>query len=366
MPGVVAVGHAGVRHAVVVQHAVEKQHIARAIDQHQTLIQVLAVGDAFDVAIELLVVEQRAPNALRPDVVQLVRAAQQAIQRVFVFDGKGRAVLKGIGKQRRPAGSVACRVEQNHVRPARVQNLNQGAERAVQQAVVGVHEQHVFARGLRQPDLPRLQQALVGLPEQPGVCVAVRHVIRADRGALIGGAIVDQDEFSYADEMLGKWVQAEHGLDDSTGNPFGIYIKQKVEKDLSGGTVSPKDAGFEDIEDTDPYYYIYEEAAGKQKKSIGDLDKARLYEEKYGSIFRAFSEVSQEEIIQAPVNQYSFVNAGPGTGKTYTLMKKVTYMDDNLEADPEGILVLCFTNAAVNEIKSRISDYYNQYGAVKM
>lgn len=179
---------------------------------------------------------------------------------------------------------------------------------------------------------------------------------------LLEEIIVDQDEFSYADEMLGKWVQAEHGLDDSTGNPFGIYIKQKVEKDLSGGTVSPKDAGFEDIEDTDPYYYIYEEAAGKQKKSIGDLDKARLYEEKYGSIFRAFSEVSQEEIIQAPVNQYSFVNAGPGTGKTYTLMKKVTYMVDNLEADPEGILVLCFTNAAVNEIKSRIKQYTETEG----
>ena len=173
---------------------------------------------------------------------------------------------------------------------------------------------------------------------------------------------IDPGELSYADEMLGKWVQTDYGLDGTAGNPFGIYIKQKIEKDTSDETVRPEDAGFEDIDDTDPYYYIYEEAAGKEKKAFGDLDKARLYEEKYGSIFRAFSEVSQEEIIQAPINQYSFVNAGPGTGKTYTLMKKITYMIDMLEADPEGILVLCFTNAAVNEIKSRIKNHAENEG----
>ena len=179
---------------------------------------------------------------------------------------------------------------------------------------------------------------------------------------LLEEIIVDPDEFSYADEMLGKWVQTDYGLEGTAGNPFGIYIKQKTEKDTSDATVRPEDAGFEDIEDTDPYYYLYEEAAGKPKRTIEDLDKARLYEEKYGSIFRAFSEVSQEEIIQAPVDQYSFVNAGPGTGKTYTLMKKIIYMIEELETDPEGILVLCFTNAAVNEIKARIKQYAETEG----
>ena len=97
------------------------------------------------------------------------------------------------------------------------------------------------------------------------------------------------------------------------------------------------------------------------------MDKAKLYEEKYGSIFRIFSEASQEEIIEAPVNQFSFVNAGPGTGKTYTLIEKIKYMlssqDENNElVNPEGILVLCFTNAAVNEIKDRIKKYAEEKG----
>lgn len=179
---------------------------------------------------------------------------------------------------------------------------------------------------------------------------------------LLEEIIVDDSELSYADEMLGKWVQSDHGFEGTAGNPFGIYIKQKAEIDTASGTVKPEDTGFKDIEDTDPYYYLYEEAAGKTKKKIGNLDKAKLYEGKYGSIFRAFSEVSQDEIIQAPVSQYSFVNAGPGTGKTYTLIQKITYMINDLETEPEGILVLCFTNAAVNEIKARIKERAEKEG----
>lgn len=179
---------------------------------------------------------------------------------------------------------------------------------------------------------------------------------------LIEEIIIDDSELGYADEMLGKWLQSDQGLEGTSGDPIGIYIKQKVIKDTSSGTVRPEESGFEDIDDTDPYYYIYEKAAGKTKKSIGGLDKAKLYEEKYGSIFRIFSEVFQKEIVQAPIEQYSFVNAGPGTGKTYTLMEKIIYMIDTLKADPENLLVLCFTNAAVNEIKARIKKYAETEG----
>jgi superfamily I DNA/RNA helicase len=179
---------------------------------------------------------------------------------------------------------------------------------------------------------------------------------------LLEEVIVDNDELSYADEMLGKWIKAEQGFQDDDENPFGLFLRQRVETDESDKTVSAQDAGFDEIRDNDPYYYLYEEAAGKKKISIDDIDKARLYEEKYGSIFRIFEEVSQDEIIQAPVDQYSFVNAGPGTGKTYTLMNKLIHMMDKQNVDPENILVLCFTNAAVNEIKDRIKKYADGEG----
>lgn len=179
---------------------------------------------------------------------------------------------------------------------------------------------------------------------------------------LLEEIVIDDTTISYADEILGKWMLTDQPLDSNRENPFGLYIKQRIAIDESTDTVSAKEAGFEDIDDVDPYYYQYEEAAGKEKRKIGDIDKARLYEEKYGSIFRIFEEVEQQDIIEAPASQYTFVNAGPGTGKTYTLMKKIIQMIEQEEIDPEEILVLCFTNAAVNEIKARIKKYSEEQG----
>lgn len=179
---------------------------------------------------------------------------------------------------------------------------------------------------------------------------------------LIEEIVIDDTELSYADKILGKWSLADQGLEVSESNLFGLYLKQKIKKDLSNDTIKPEDTGFQDIEDIDPYYYLYKDSAGKIMQDPEDIDKVRLYKEKYGSIFSIFSEVSQEEIICAPAEQFSFVNAGPGTGKTYTLMEKIIYMIDTLRAPPESILVLCFTNAAVNEIKARIRHYAENDG----
>lgn len=72
------------------------------------------------------------------------------------------------------------------------------------------------------------------------------------------------------------------------------------------------------------------------------------------NIFKYFEEGSQSDIITANKHENFFVDAGPGTGKTYTLIQKLNYLvcDEGVEAD--GILVLCFTNAAVDEIKMRL------------
>ena len=75
------------------------------------------------------------------------------------------------------------------------------------------------------------------------------------------------------------------------------------------------------------------------------------------NIFDSFRECSQKDIIEAGVQDSFFVDAGPGTGKTYTLIQKLNYLITEENADPEGILVLCFTNAAVDEIKSRLRTF---------
>jgi DNA helicase-4 len=51
---------------------------------------------------------------------------------------------------------------------------------------------------------------------------------------------------------------------------------------------------------------------------------------------------------------YCLVVAGAGAGKTTTVAAKVKYLVDRQGVDPKDILVISFTNKAVNELKSRI------------
>ena len=51
---------------------------------------------------------------------------------------------------------------------------------------------------------------------------------------------------------------------------------------------------------------------------------------------------------------YCLVVAGAGAGKTTTVAAKVKYLVDKQGVDPKQILVISFTNKAVNELKQRI------------
>lgn len=77
------------------------------------------------------------------------------------------------------------------------------------------------------------------------------------------------------------------------------------------------------------------------------------------NIFDCFEPCSQELIIEAGSNKSFFVDAGPGTGKTYTLINKINHLVTQESVDPEGIMVLCFTNAAVDEIRERFNEFIN-------
>lgn len=66
---------------------------------------------------------------------------------------------------------------------------------------------------------------------------------------------------------------------------------------------------------------------------------------------------TQKDIIEASANLQLLVNAAPGTGKTYTLIEKIKYLYqvEGLEPTSE-LLVLCFSRAAVGEIRKRINN----------
>ncbi len=62
----------------------------------------------------------------------------------------------------------------------------------------------------------------------------------------------------------------------------------------------------------------------------------------------------QEKIIKGSPDDCMLVQAGPGTGKTHSLLRKLEYMVDEMGmVAADSILVLCFTRAAVREIRER-------------
>lgn len=56
---------------------------------------------------------------------------------------------------------------------------------------------------------------------------------------------------------------------------------------------------------------------------------------------------------------YCLVIAGAGAGKTTTVAAKVKYLVEKRKVDPAQILVVSFTNKAVNELKEKINDDLN-------
>ncbi|MDR1580489.1 MAG: UvrD-helicase domain-containing protein [Synergistaceae bacterium] len=60
-------------------------------------------------------------------------------------------------------------------------------------------------------------------------------------------------------------------------------------------------------------------------------------------------------IIESDIRSKILVNAAPGSGKTYTVIRRLEYIISNrMVNDFSGVLVLVYTNAAKNEIQSRL------------
>lgn len=71
--------------------------------------------------------------------------------------------------------------------------------------------------------------------------------------------------------------------------------------------------------------------------------------------FSSFTETTQDQIIDAEPPERSIINAGPGTGKTWTLIEKIIYMINEGQVEAQNILVLCFSRSAVEVVQNRLS-----------
>ena len=70
------------------------------------------------------------------------------------------------------------------------------------------------------------------------------------------------------------------------------------------------------------------------------------------------SSLNQEQLNAVLDNSEAMlVLAGAGSGKTRVLTEKIIYVLNNFDLTLDNILVVTFTNKAVNEIISRVSQY---------
>ena len=66
----------------------------------------------------------------------------------------------------------------------------------------------------------------------------------------------------------------------------------------------------------------------------------------------------RKAIVVRPVSSQTVVVAGPGTGKTHVLAARVqALLDCGAVDDPQDVLVLSFTRAAVSELRRRLGDH---------
>lgn len=202
--------------------------------------------------------------------------------------------------------------------------------------------------------------------------------------------LIDEYELDYGKSIWDKrvWWQTVSMSDSGTAEKFGTYeekahqkgtvqptgggslfstfVKKEIErinKDNANSKFVPiNEADLPDLE-KDPYYYIYHRTAGV-KDAPTELTKkndiARSYLHKHG-FYSAFEPTEQDTIINSSVEKNIFVDAGPGTGKTYTLINKINSLVEQ-NVDPESIMVLCFTNAAVAEVKKRRNEFVKSGG----
>ena len=56
------------------------------------------------------------------------------------------------------------------------------------------------------------------------------------------------------------------------------------------------------------------------------------------------------------------ITAGPGTGKTYTLVQRTLYLIEECGVKPENILIATFTEKAAKELITRISNELSKRG----
>lgn len=85
-----------------------------------------------------------------------------------------------------------------------------------------------------------------------------------------------------------------------------------------------------------------------------DLIETAMTADAYKHIIQSLSNPVQESIVASPPETNLLVLAGPGSGKTKTIVHRCAWLIKAKSVDPSSILVLCFNHQAMIELRKRI------------
>lgn len=85
-----------------------------------------------------------------------------------------------------------------------------------------------------------------------------------------------------------------------------------------------------------------------------------------GRKFKEFECNSKQEEAATFIGRPVLIDAGPGTGKTATLIRRIEYLKQEFDAQPGEFLVLTFSNEAANELQERIEAKFGESFADEM
>lgn len=125
---------------------------------------------------------------------------------------------------------------------------------------------------------------------------------------------------------------------------ISIFSADNTLSDEESGGDAVEPLAVQKPEETDNDFVISEEK---------EINEEITFERSKADFF-SFEESTQQNIIESDAVERIVVNAGPGTGKTWTLIERLIYLINQGETAAEDILVLCFSRSAADVVKKRL------------
>ena len=129
-------------------------------------------------------------------------------------------------------------------------------------------------------------------------------------------------------------------------------VSQETLKELKSNFISK----YFECKDIDAVTTLLKETLGDNHPAV----KALLDE----ALLNSYNELSEEQklVYDGDINSNLQVIAGPGSGKTHTLVLRVARLVHTEGVKPENILVLAYNRAVVVELKERLRKLFNALG----